>query len=395
MPEGRKPVTIQTRETVLKRIRSYLRKNPKELKGVRSLEKHRLNALIQRLNEYSPIETLRWNVPDRQLFREIALAAGIQFVRQYPFLYHTPNSLRACFGMPTRSDRKKGRFSSIFYRNEAVERQLRPKFEDLDDLEVKLQEYSNSAYKEDIVLLVKYINIARNRRVIDDLLETPESDHSEESIEKLKDFLKVNNFINIKEAKDISEDHLEDLDGVILAPDMIAYWHNIECWIELKEYKELKFNSKVVYQVFRYLLQNPFVLLLSISPLPSFLELLENPHWNAQSLRNWGYKHQDRLNETIENWHHSRNTYMNLGLELNLSPRFEALYLALTNEIVTREIGLAGTELRGIEKFLNILPNFGEEDITISEFDSFINANQAPVKYCLLLKMDYETKQVT
>ena len=110
----------QTRKTVLNRIRNYLRNNPTELKGVRGFHKNRLEGLIQRLDEFSPIETLNWNVGDRVLFREVALSAGVTFVRQYPFLYHTPNSLRACFGMPTRTDRKKGRYSSIFYRNEAV-----------------------------------------------------------------------------------------------------------------------------------------------------------------------------------------------------------------------------------------------------------------------------------
>ncbi len=385
-------MTIQTRETVLKRVRSYLRRNPKELKGVRSFDKNRLKALIQRLNEYSPIETLRWNVPDRQLFRDIAVAAGIQFVRQYPFLYHTPNSLRACFGMPTRTDRKKGRFSSIYFRNEAFERQLRPRIEDLDVLEEKLNANENPEYSEDINLLTKYINIARKRRVIEDLLETPESDHSEESIERLRNYLLELNFTNLKEAKDISEKHLEDLDGVILAPDMIAYWKDVECWIELKEYKELKFNSKVIFQVFRYLLQNSFVFLISISPLPSFVELLELPTWNVKLLREWGYKHQDRLNGIIEKWHQARNTYMKLGITLDLTPRFEALYLALSNEIVTREIGLAGTELRGIEKFLNILPNFGDENIFICDSESFFEAEQPPAKYCLVLKMDYKTE---
>ena len=383
-------MTLQTRETVLKRVRSYLRKNPKELKGVRSLDKNRLKSLIQRLNEYSPIETLRWNVPDRQLFRDVAVAAGIQFVRQYPFLYHTPNSLRACFGMPTRTDRKKGRFSSIYFRNEAFEQQLRPKIDDLDALEEKLKTSEVPEYAEDIILLMKYINIARNRRVIEDILETPESDHSEESIEKLRNYLLELNFTNLKEAKEISEEHLEDLDGVVLAPDMIAFWKDVECWIELKEYKELKFNSKVVFQVFRYLLQNSFVFLLSISPLPSFVELLESNSWNAKSLRDWGYKHQDRLNGIIEKWHHARNTYMKLGMSLDLNPRFEALYLALSNEIVTREIGLAGTELRGIEKFLNILPNFGDDEITICDFKTFFDKGQSPANYCLVLKMDYE-----
>jgi hypothetical protein len=104
-------MTSQSRKTVLKRIRTYLEKNPLQMKGVRSFKKNRLNALIKRLDEFSPIETLRWNVPDRKLFRDVGIAAGIHFVRQYPSLYHTPNSLRACFGVPTRGDRKKGRYS--------------------------------------------------------------------------------------------------------------------------------------------------------------------------------------------------------------------------------------------------------------------------------------------
>ncbi|MHA2278387.1 MAG: hypothetical protein ACXAC2_21620, partial [Candidatus Kariarchaeaceae archaeon] len=88
----------QTRKTVLNRIRNYLRNHPTELKGVRGFHKNRLEGLIQRLDEFSPIETLNWRAGDRTLFREVALAAGVTFVRQYPFLYHTPNSLRACFG---------------------------------------------------------------------------------------------------------------------------------------------------------------------------------------------------------------------------------------------------------------------------------------------------------
>ena len=378
----------QTRKTVLRRIRSYLRKHPEELKGVRSIQKNRLDGLIKRLDEFSPIETLRWNVPDRKLFREVALAAGIQFVREYPMLYHTPNSLRACFGMPTRTDRKKGRFSSIFYRNEAVERQLRPRIEDLKVLKEKVNQKQDKPVSNEIDILNRYIKRAINRRYVDDILETPESDHSEKSISNLRKFLAKYGFKDLKEATDVSEEHLQDLDGITLAPDMITQWKGRECWIELKEYHELKFNFKVVFQVFRYLYQNPFVLLISTSPLPSFTQLLDQKIWTAETLREWASQKENDLQNHISEWNDTRSTYIDLGKKLKLNPRFETLFLVLTNEIVINEIGLAGTELKGIEKFLDLVNNFKGE-ITIQNFDEFVESDQDPSDFCLLMKMDF------
>ena len=378
----------QNRETILKRIKSDLRRNPDEMKGVRSFRKNRLEELIQRLNEFSPIETLRWNVPDRRLFREVALAAGIQFVRDYPMLYHTPNSLRACFGMPTRQDRKKGRFSYIFYRNEAVERQLRPRFEDLDDLQDMGDKIDNERFVDEVETLNRYIKRAKHRRYVDDILDTPESDHSSKSVGNLRRFLEENGFENLQEATDSTDEHLQDLDGVVLAPDLIGQWKGKECWIELKEYRELKFNSKVIFQVFRYLYQNPFVLLISTSPLPSFTQLLKQHSWTSKTLREWANQQQKLLQNRIVGWNETRNTYRDLGRTLQLNPRYEALFLALTNEIVTSEIGLAGTELKGIEKFLDLIDNF-QGEITIGNFDEFVEQNEIPTHYCLLMKMDF------
>ncbi|MHA1966609.1 MAG: hypothetical protein ACW964_02285 [Candidatus Hodarchaeales archaeon] len=381
---------IQTRETVLKRIKGYLRNNPSEMKGVRGLQRNRLDGLIKRLNEFSPIETLKWNIPDRALFRDVALAAGIQFVRQYPMLYHTPNSLRACFGMPTRTDRKKGRFSSIFYRNEAVERQLRPRIEDLEKLEKIVEPVIESSYSKKATILVKYINRAKKRRYADDILDTPESDHSDMSISHLRTFLEQYNFEQLREAEELSEEELQDLDGVILAPDLVGVWRGKECWIELKEYRELKFNSKVVFQVFRYLYQNPFVLLLTTSTLPSFSQLLAQSNWDRPNLERWADEKKEELQQHIEDWNDNRSSYLTLGKSLKLNPRLETLYLSLTNEIVTREIGLAGTELKGIEKFLVLATHFSKP-IKIYDFDDFYSQNLQPEDYTLLLKMNFET----
>lgn len=383
----------QTRKTVLRRIKNFLRKHPKELKGVQSFQKNRLEGLINRLDEFSPIETLPWNVPDRRLFREVALAAGIQFVREYPMLYHTPNSLRACFGMPTRTDRKKGRFSSIFYRNEAVERQLRPLIEDLDELYNQIRQIDATNFSEEITILQKYITRAKHRKYIDDILDTPESDHSETSINELRMFLEEHGFEKTHEASEFTEEHLQDLNGVVLAPDMIAKWKEEEWWIELKEYRDLKFNFKVIFQVFRYLYQNPFVFLITTSPLSSFSELLAERAWTAKTLIEWALQKEKHLQDYISGWNTTRNTYRDLGKTLKPNPRQEALLINLTNEIVTRELGLAGSELKGIEKFLTLVDKFHGE-IKICDFDEFASHNEVPSKYCLLLKMDFQKKSL-
>jgi hypothetical protein len=380
----------QTRKTVLNRIRNYLRNHPTELKGVRGFHKNRLEGLIQRLDEFSPIETLNWRANDRTLFREVALAAGVTFVRQYPFLYHTPNSLRACFGMPTRTDRKKGRYSSIFYRNEAVSRQLRPRIDDLEVLRTSINQESDSEYKDLLPTLNRYIEYARNRKYAEDIIETPESDHSLESINGLRAFLSTSGFINLLEASDIADDEeLQDHYGVVLAPDLVGRWKNHDWWVELKEYRGLKFNSKVVFQVFRYLYHTPYVILVSISPLPAFSELVKQEEWNSSELRTWARDKENELNDRISNWTNMRKVYQEFGRKLELTTRFEALLLAITNEIVTREIGLAGTELRGIEKFLDLVMRF-ETPVTILNFDDFIKKNYDELPHpLLLLKMDF------
>lgn len=385
---------LQTRETVLKRIKGFLYNNPSEMKGVKGLDKNRVNGIINRLNEFSPIETLNWNVPDRNLFREVALAAGIQFVRQYPMLYHTPNSLRACFGMPTRTDRKKGRYSSIFYRNEAVERQLRPRIEDLTELHNIVEQIINTTYSNKVKVLLRYITRAKKRKYVNDILDTPESDHSEKSIEHLRLFLEEHKFEKLNEADDLSEEHLQDLDGIILAPDLVGQWRGKECWIELKEYRELKFNSKVVFQIFRYLYQNPFVLLVSTSSLLSFSQLKEQKTWTEENLEEWAEVKKQELLQQIGEWNKTRNTYINLGKSLKLNPRLETLFLSVTNEIVTREIGLAGTELKGIEKFIDLVHHF-EEPISIYDFDDFYKQNLSPKEYTLLLKMNFTSESET
>ena len=358
------------------------------MKGIRSFQRNRLDSLIKRLDEFSPIETLNWNVPERKLFREVAVAAGIQFVREYPMLYHTPNSLRACFGMPTRTDRKKGRFSSIFYRNEAVERQLRPRIDDFDELLEKVSKINHEKFSEEVNILNRYIKRVKDRKYIDDILDAPESDHSEMSIGSLRQCLEAYGFENLQEATETTEENLQDLDGVVLSPDMIGWWKEKECWIELREYRDLRFNSKVVFQVFRYLHQNPFVFLVSTSPLDSFTQLLKERTWTPKTLQNWALQQKEQLQDIISGWNNKRDTYRDLGRRLKLNPRFEALLLTLTNEIVIREIGLSGTELKGIEKFLDLVGNF-QGKITVCDFEEFMHQNEMPTDYCLMLKMDF------
>ncbi|MHA2239283.1 MAG: hypothetical protein ACXAB2_13115, partial [Candidatus Hodarchaeales archaeon] len=233
----------------------------------------------------------------------------------------------------------------------------------------------------------------KHRKYAEDLIEAPESDHSEDSIGKLHKFYSNLGFEELKEATDLEEEDLEDLYGVILAPDLVGQWKNQEWWIELKEYHGLKFNSKVVFQVFRYLYHTPYVILTSISPLPAFTELQKQKEWTTEELVSWGQGKEQELNERVDSWTGMRKTFQDFGRELSLTPRFEALLLSLSNEIVTREIGLAGTELRGIEKFLDIVTKF-ETKITILDFDEFISSElESLPSPLLLLKMDFANDQ--
>jgi hypothetical protein len=266
----------------------------------------------------------------------------------------------------------------------------------LNDLLTIVNENTDDQFNEEVRNLNRYIQYAKKRKYVDDIQEAPESDHSNTSISELRSFLENYDFKNLQEPTDISEEseeHLQDLHGVVLAPDLIGYWKDKECWIELKEYRDLKFNSKVVFQVFRYLLQKSFVILISISPLPSFTELLEKKVWTAENLQKWAFKHQTRMQQDLSNWNNARKGYMELGKTIKLTPRHETLLLTLTNEIVTREIGLIGTELRGIEKFLEIVNEFNDE-IYIREFDEFYKDEiVAPTKPCLIVKMDYSVNE--
>jgi hypothetical protein len=107
----------------------------------------------------------------------------------------------------------------------------------------------------------------------------------------------------------------------------------------------------------------------------------------------WGQGKEQELNERVDLWTGMRKTFQDFGRELSLTPRFEALLLALSNEIVTREIGLAGTELRGIEKFLDIITKF-KRKITILDFDEFLSSELEPLPSpLLLLKMDFVSDQ--
>jgi hypothetical protein len=327
---------------------------------------------------------------DRKLYRESAIAAGIHFIRQYPMMFHTPNSLRACFGMPTRSDRKKGRYSSIFLRNEAIERKLRPKIPDLEELKTIITEKNLNGNFQGIATIESHLDRIIQREFREEEIQKPISDHHPKSIEHLKRFLTDKGFKDLQEHSEIeNEETLQDNDGVLLAPDIVGLFQERECWIELKEYRDQRFNSKVLFQVFRYLQQNPLVFLVTTSKLPSFSRLLEQQEWTRQSLKKWGRYQQHRLNTGFSSWNLEQTKFFQYGASLNLTPRLEAVYLTIVGEVIKEELGVLGTEINGIQKFLKLLPLLPKE-IRVFNFDTLLKDDlEIPSNSTILIKMDY------
>ncbi|MFW9777619.1 MAG: hypothetical protein ACFFE8_02115 [Candidatus Heimdallarchaeota archaeon] len=386
---------VEVRKKVFSRIRRYLNSNPSDLQGVQSLReangvKDRVDAVIRRLDEFSPIETLNWNLEDRKLYRESAIAAGIHFIRQYPMMFHTPNSLRACFGMPTRADRKKGRYSSIFLRNEAIDRQLRPKIPDLEDLKKILQKQSRNGKFHEVSAIEAHLERIMKRDYQEEEIQKPISDHHPKSIEHLKLFLTEFGFEDLQEHSEVEdEEDLQNDDGVLLAPDLIGRFQGKECWIELKEYREHRFNSKVLFQVFRYLQQNSLVFLVTTSDLPSFTQLLDQQNWTRKALKSWGRQQQNRLNSEFSTWNSKQTKFYDYGTSLNLTPRLEAIYLTIVGEVIKEELGVLGTEINGIQKFLKILSLLPQE-IKVFNFDDILrDGRELASTSTILIKMDY------
>src|SRR3990172_13144209 len=105
------------------RHNAYVGTSPTAIQGLICFERTagfaREETVIRRINAFLNSDStnhLRFHPSQLRpyywkLYRRRALEAINEFIKAYPFLPHTPASLRATFGMPTRKDRKRGNFS--------------------------------------------------------------------------------------------------------------------------------------------------------------------------------------------------------------------------------------------------------------------------------------------
>lgn len=382
IPEG------NSKESILDEIRKFLEENPHEIRGVKSSKKTTISSLIERIeafgdfNEYLSLKRETWSL--RRKWRQLALNAVIEFIRQYPMLDHTPNSLRSCFGMPTRTDRKKGRYSSIELRNKAIFKGLNPQNSDLALIKRKISIFgrSNPNYRQNVQQIISYINKVMERDFISQIQVPPLSNHTEEDIESIANYLKGHKF----DILDIDEDEE-------LSPDLVASYNSKIMWVEYKDYHTAQHSLKIIYQIFKYLKKNPRVLLISTEKMEIFDDLLRMNQSPVMEVKNWTNRQLKTQRRQLGYW---KNQYKKSFKEILPSvsqgnQKIEILICSIITEIIMKEIGSIGAEILSLKNLLNLLKDL-EENFTILPFQTFLESHNFPKGPVIYLKWGFGKK---
>ncbi len=228
-------------------------------KEIKTIWKCREEALIERLGFFQPecVEnTQTWFLDD---IRYWGIKACHSFIQLTPYLHHTPASLRALFSVPTRSHRKKGKHSSKSLRNTAEKLGLSPDWEIIVNLISFIENNDElpSKYKK---ILLRRLNEIKSRSIHPYFIES-EPDHSDESLDRLKEILK-SMFPNLEETNSIPTFESE------LTPDLVFYTNQNQIYVELKEWgSEFVLLFKPFLQVLSYSLEtNAVIFVLSGYP---------------------------------------------------------------------------------------------------------------------------------
>lgn len=370
-------------------IYRYLRKAEKEGKVIQGLKtffprEPRTKSLIERLDIFTEGVTiddikgtndsfLNQPNPEWNLYRRLALLAINQFIKDFPFLMHTPSSLRSIFGMPTRKDRKRGKFSGKDLIEQALSEtqnvEISTDFESVEELIECLQEVKNPVYQSECDNLVKYLKNNLSRNSLADTYVPELSTHSIDSLNLCKTYLENSGFNSvIHEAEDAYPYGTEE-ENKLLTPDIICEIWNNPVWFELKEWTNFNIFLSPLKQLLTYLQAN---IRTKKSNEKSYIGILvENKVEFFQFLLDLGEsiklkKLKDILKPTIEEVitksdeiHDMRTKFLKLGRILitkyNLQIKAEALYLGLIAEFINKNIGMTNTEVEAGKVILEIL----------------------------------------
>lgn len=381
---------------IIHRIFNYLMQYENEgktFKGVKVFNSHqRAPSLIQRLQAFMPpnVENLLVNMrstgqPEnlRSDYRNLALLAIKEYIREFPFLLHSPSSLRACFGMPTRKDRKMGRYSGVSLINDALDsiteeneesKKNYPNQEVISELiyaleaiieTEKQQKYSKAAHR-----MIDYLteNLHRNAKV--DVYAPTINTHTDFALDFAKEYLLDLNFNNVIHEGEPQYQELFEAEKkkkknpAELTPDLYGFIWETKIWIEMKEWEKFNAFFKPLKQIFSYLLHASYTAILVEKPVEfyEFLTTFVNPVISLPQFKEALRPYMRHAENASQKAHLFKYKLMNLGKVLieeeNMSYKAETLYLGLLSEINNTEIGMTNFELeagRGLFRLLEKL----------------------------------------
>ena len=370
----------------MNKIYSYLKSSEEGgmiIKGVKVLDKHssRANQLIERLKAFVPEDANYTVLEEPQfvnqknkewfMYRNLAILAIDEYIREFPFLMHTPSSLRSIFGMPTRKDRKRGRYSG----KELIDKALDNitdfseyiNYESVYELEEHLKEIINSypEYSEHCKDLLEYLdsNLARNSQQETFVPEI--STHSQNSLDFVKKFLQEYGLDHVIHERD--EEYPYTGENKLFTPDLLGNLFGENIWFELKEWESFNIFFSPLKQICNYLDANnegknnkSYVGILVTQPVTfyEFLKQYENKELTLDEIRKAVSPRLNELKENLDNIHALRNLYLKIGrimVKNHLQVKAESLYIGLFSEFINKELGMINNEYESGVQMLSVL----------------------------------------
>ncbi len=372
----------------MQQIYSFLKSNEAHgtiIKGVKVLDKHssRAGQLIERLKAFTPpdltdealIESHFVNQANKEwyMYRNLAIIAINEYIKEFPFLMHTPSSLRSIFGMPTRKDRKRGRYSGKELIDNALENlddfHESMNYEAVEELRDHLHEVgeSNPEYKTLCIDLVEYLNANINRNSQTETFVPEINTHSFDSLEHAKIFLQEIGFKNVIHERD--EEYPYNGEDALFTPDLVCKYWNEYVWFELKEWESFNNFFSPLKQLLNYLDANTgknknksksYVGILVTQPVQFYKFLLnyKNSEITFTDLRTAITPKLNEIKKKLDNIHETRNDYLKLGrlmVKNQLQIKTEALYIGLFSEFVNKELGMLQSEYEAGVQILTLI----------------------------------------
>ena len=365
------------------------------VKGVKVLDKHssRASQLIERLKVFTPedlsydslLEPQFANQHNKEwyMYRNLAILAINEYIKEFPFLMHTPSSLRSIFGMPTRKDRKRGKFSG----KELIDKALEGitdfseiiNYESIEELLDLLQEIASEQpnHEQRCSDLISYLesNLSRNSKAETFVPEI--STHSAESLDLAKNYLKELGFTHVIHERD--EEYPYNGENKLFTPDLVCNaWEQLT-WFELKEWESFNNFFSPLKQLTNYLdankdLNNPQsksyvgIIVTQEVLFYKFLRQYENNKLTLVELRKVITPRLNKIKNQLDNIHDLRNTYLQIGramVKKHLQVKTEALYIGLFSEFINKELGMLNSEYESGQTFLNTLNNLEQRSDSI------------------------------